>query len=400
MKRLVILAALLLVHSMSCSQAFAQTATPTPNCCQVAVWTPVPTCGVDGNAAVVSGTLFVCDSTHDQLISFSLASGNQTGTIPMPSGTNPYGLAAGNDGYLYVGGYAGRVILKVLPGGGAAVTVVSGTGLVRALSMDPDSGDIYVVFQAPDEAKVLKRSLAYVDDNTVLPGSAGNVNSGIWAASGGFVYLSGNGGNVVKFLRTGSYNFSAPVTVADISTVVGPCNVAVDAMGFLYIASFGSARYVVMDPGNGYAVLNDCAVPDNSRGIAVDGGSGDVFMTATDKIFKASHCWSIPLTTPTPSYKGADPPGPGQCFLYPSPARGASATLSYSMAEPGGMEFKVWNQNGELAAEVRDRKPAGIHITPLSLVDFASGVYYYRVQLTYDSGRTERIGTKKFVVIH
>ena len=104
--------------------------------------------------------------------------------------------------------------------------------------------------------------------------------------------------------------------------------------------------------------------------------------------------------TPTPRYPGNNPPGPGDCFIYPSPARGDHATLSYYMAEPGAMKLKVWNEKAELVNLVTDEKPAGIQVTPFSVDGFATGIYLYTVELSYDSGRVEKIGIHKFVILH
>jgi hypothetical protein len=69
------------------------------------------------------------------------------------------------------------------------------------------------------------------------------------------------------------------------------------------------------------------------------------------------------------------------------------------MAAAGEMDLKIFNENGELAADITDHPSAGIQITPFSLSSLASGVYYYVVTLTYDSGQKVRLKTHKFAVI-
>jgi hypothetical protein len=104
--------------------------------------------------------------------------------------------------------------------------------------------------------------------------------------------------------------------------------------------------------------------------------------------------------TPTPAYPGANPPGSGECFIYPSPARGNQATACYNMAEPGQVEVKIWNWRAGLVDDLNDQKPAGVQTTPFDISSFAPGVYLFEVTLRYDSGRTDKCGPHKFAVIH
>jgi len=372
--------------------------TTTPDCCSISTITPLPDSGVDGNGVIASGVLYVCDRVHDQLLKYSIPSATQIGSIPLPFGTGPYGLAVGGDGHLYIGGYNGQVILKVSLTGGSATTLTSEIGYVRGLALDPANGDIYTAVE-PFGVRILKKSLDYVDDGTFLPGTVGLVYTGIWITTGGQVYLSGQG-IVLRYSQTGGYGFTAPITVANDTTLVNPFNIVLDSMGRLYVASFGNAYYNVFDTANGYAELHRCHLPDNSIGIAVDNSTGDVYLTATDQIFKARHCWSLVFPTPTPSYPGTDPPTAGQYFIYPSPARGDHATVCYTMVEVGQMELKIWNKNGELVSHVTDRKTPGTQVTPFSLAGFARGIYFYTVILNYDSGSAERSRIQKFAVFH
>jgi len=104
--------------------------------------------------------------------------------------------------------------------------------------------------------------------------------------------------------------------------------------------------------------------------------------------------------TPTPSYNGSNPPDAGQFFIYPSPARGDHATLSYNMAGSGQIDLKIWNEKAELVAHVTDQKPAGVQVTPFSISGFATGIYFYALTINYDSGRNEQIKPQKFAIIH
>ena len=100
------------------------------------------------------------------------------------------------------------------------------------------------------------------------------------------------------------------------------------------------------------------------------------------------------------SNQSANPPALGDCFVYPSPAKGGHATVSYNMAEQGKVELRIWNEKAELVDAVTDSKPAGVQTTPFTIAGFATGVYFYSVALNYDSGKSTMISPKKFVVIH
>ena len=106
------------------------------------------------------------------------------------------------------------------------------------------------------------------------------------------------------------------------------------------------------------------------------------------------------LPTATPTFSGANPPGSGEYFIYPAPARGDHATVSYNMAQSGQVELKVWNEKVELVTHVTDSKPAGVQTTPFSIAGFGSGVYFCVLTLSYDSGQVEKLGPKKFAIIH
>ena len=115
--------------------------------------------------------------------------------------------------------------------------------------------------------------------------------------------------------------------------------------------------------------------------------------------FTAYSCLTT-VPTPTSSYEGLAPPSSGDFFIYPSPARGSQATVAYNMAGSGRVELRVWNEKAELVAQVTDQKPAGVQVTPFSISGFASGVYFYSLVIVYDSGTTQKLSPRKFVILH
>jgi hypothetical protein len=207
---------------------------------------------------------------------------------------------------------------------------------------------------------------------------------------------------IVRFTQSGinTYSYSpAPVT----TLAYAPYGLAMDAGGRFYVSSETLNAFGVYDPG--FNPLSDwCSNPqlDVVFGIAVDGNGGIYIANTLDgTVFRVRSCFSQPSAPDClPSYTGSDPPGGGDAFLHPSPVRGPLARVTYRMAGPGEMELRIWNHNGDLAAKVTDRKPAGVQVTPLDLAGFATGVYFYALTFRYDSGAIEKVPTKKFAVVH
>ena len=109
---------------------------------------------------------------------------------------------------------------------------------------------------------------------------------------------------------------------------------------------------------------------------------------------------SSPTVTLSPTPTLANLASPGDFFIYPSPAKGSQATVSYNVAQSGTVDLRVWNEKAELVAHVTDEKTAGVQETPFSISGFVSGVYFYSLTLTYGSGQVENLGPKKFVILH
>jgi hypothetical protein len=97
----------------------------------------------------------------------------------------------------------------------------------------------------------------------------------------------------------------------------------------------------------------------------------------------------VGLAQPIPT-----PPTPqGNPYVYSNPAVGPEVHFVYSMAEKGTAKIRVWNQSGDLVASLDDSKPSGTQQSDLGIQTFASGHYFYRVVLQYDSGRVDKFGT-------
>jgi hypothetical protein len=93
------------------------------------------------------------------------------------------------------------------------------------------------------------------------------------------------------------------------------------------------------------------------------------------------------------------PPGPGQSFIYPSPATGNYVYLAFQMAESGNAHLLVYNETGSLVIDQQQSFPAGVQQMLLQNFLLADGAYVYRVYASYDSGNSEKM-SGKFAVIH
>lgn len=85
-------------------------------------------------------------------------------------------------------------------------------------------------------------------------------------------------------------------------------------------------------------------------------------------------------------------------FIYPSPATGASAKFAFCMAESGNVSIKVWNAVGDIVARVEETKASGAQVSPLMTGRLAPGIYLYRIEKLYASGKSDSSNVKKFVV--
>lgn len=387
------------------SDAWAQTtATPTPtstpNCCQSAQTVT----GQAGSGGAFNGAgpeviyqdiLYVEDYENNRIQEFRLNGGapatlSPIGILPVTFNV-PYGLAVAGQ-YLYVGDFGDDKIIKVDLANNTAVTLATASGQVLGMAVDPTSGEIYA-------------SLWYVGvqvftnggtPETILSNGMGGAPRGL-RKSGNILYVADSGNaQILAFSQGVDGTFSGPQTV--IPAVNGPGQIAVDSNQNMYVSA--TDQIDVYD--SGLNLLRTCTMGFSPSGVAVD-ASGNIFASgetgSTWEVVEIASCLYGVLPTPTPYYQGANPPTPENCFIYPSPARGDHATLSYDMAESGSMDLKILNENGELAAEITDRKPAGVQVTPFDLSRFAPGVYYYLVTLSYDSGKTDKIKVRKFMVI-
>jgi len=107
-----------------------------------------------------------------------------------------------------------------------------------------------------------------------------------------------------------------------------------------------------------------------------------------------------PTLTPTPTITST--PSISTCnknfYVFPSPVRGNVLNVDYNMCENGKFQIRIYNENADLVANVTEQKMAGNQISQIPTGNFASGIYIYKIVLTYNSGRTDNFNVSKFAV--
>jgi sugar lactone lactonase YvrE len=279
---------------------------------------------------------------------------------------NPIGIAVDPSGYIYVSDFSYR--LQKFTSSGAFVTQWGGTG------------------SGPGQFNGCA-AIAIDSSNNIYVADTNNYRIEEFTSNGAFITQFGSQG-------TGPGQFEGSWGV-----LVGPCGniYATDRVAnFIQVFSPNgtpSAQYGTTGTGPGQFT--------GVMGIAFD-ASQTLFTTESqnNRVQKFTPCGLTCPPVAPPVCQGSNLAAPGECFIYPSPARGDHATLSYSMAESGRMDLKIWDEKGELADEVTDQKLAGAQVTTFNLSPFTTGIYFYQVTLSYDSGRTEKLKPRKFAVIH
>jgi DNA-binding beta-propeller fold protein YncE len=406
MKRTVLIIVLLgswaFTQRASAQATATATATPTPPpCCQAAGSLSGFTAPAGMCLDYATNRLYVADFENNRVQVFN---GGTAGMVTIFSsmgsnGTldNPIDVAVDADSNIYVADLGKQEVEKF----DSSYNYICSIG--QALGMEPSGvwaqgTSVYASNLSPFCVYAFTGSgTAYAAAATFGKGSLNNPDGLIQV--GQWLYVTDTfNDQVVKFDTTDPA--AAPVTVG--SPLLFPAGIRTDLAGDFYVTEGNngdSPEYVdTFNPGFN-VLLNRCPQTGGPWGVAVN-PSGVVFVSGinTSTVTEIKGCIVEP--TITPSYQGSDPPGPGQCFIYPSPARGTTATVSYDMAQAGAIELKVWNWKGGWVGQVTDQKPAGVQVTPFDISGLATGVYFYDLKITYDSGSGVTIPPQKFVIIH
>jgi hypothetical protein len=87
-------------------------------------------------------------------------------------------------------------------------------------------------------------------------------------------------------------------------------------------------------------------------------------------------------------------------YIYPSPTKGQSADIVYTMVHSGHATIRIHNETGRLVDTIEEDKPQGWQSSKVSVGKFAVGVYFYMLSMKYDDGSKEAQPRHKFVVRH
>jgi hypothetical protein len=414
--------------------AWAQTPTPTACDCPTAQLTYGSSGSGDGqwNGANqlafgrTSGVdyLYVADINNHRVDQFNASTGAWVANFNGVGSNNPYGgmntpfsVAISTDGnYLFVGSTNGDNVVKLdLTNGGLPVTAFAVNHPI-ALTVDPLTGDIY----SADDYTVRKfheASPNYYVEISVMgdPLNYGTAVTQFHAAQG--ILVQGNdvyvadttNGRIVRWRTTDGVNYAYASTVYSNSVGIAPGQMVLEpGTTRVHVAGANNTGYLVFDESTTpWTLLYQCnpSGSQGSNGIAMDAGGfySTIFTLGPQKFPKvAPACYApVVLPTNTPSYyQGTHPPSAGDCFVYPSPAKGDQATVSCRLAQAGRIEVRIYNQTGDRVLETTVSQPPGVQVASFSIVGFASGVYYCSVSLKYDSGGSEKLKIKKFAVIH
>ena len=388
----------------------AQATPPIPNCCQ-AGWT------------ITSGTLpDVQGLAYDSSGPGTLYAGGQSmilGLDPLTGGVlnnsmpasfdSITDLALGGDGYLYAADYNSKLFQVQLPSGAIVATFNLTGEIVRSLCVAPgatepdlyagcDSGNVYRITRSG--ASYTPALITFSSDATPThQGGAGVLFQPGAAGAPATLYLSDSRINqrLLQYVQTSGndYAYNNYWQTSNGNIFLG--RITQDASGNIYVG--GMQEYFTFDPA--FNLRWACNIgPVYGQSIAVD-PSGNVYTGhQSQETIVQLHCSPpLPTATSTSSYPGSNPPAPGQCYVFPSPVKGDQASVAYDMAGPGIMTLKIFNRIGELAAQVAERRPAGVQASSFSVSGFAPGIYFFTVTLNYDSGRTEKPKAGKFAVI-
>lgn len=77
---------------------------------------------------------------------------------------------------------------------------------------------------------------------------------------------------------------------------------------------------------------------------------------------------------------------------------GPTVNVAFHPTRPCQARIKVWNTGAQLVSEWQETRPSGPQSCGLDAQSYANGVYYYRVEMDYVGGGSERLKVRKFVV--
>jgi streptogramin lyase len=350
-------------------------------------------------------TLYVADQGNHQIDIFPVGSGiaqDFTGVdaVLNPSGLGfPNGVAVDGSGNIYTADYNFNQMIEMNSSGTVIAAYRAGLNQPTNVALD-SQGNLYIL----DLTQITKLGPGFTGTPFQFGSGAVSYASGL-CVRGTDVFVADTQDNRVDgWTNLGAGTFSVPTTMP---SGTYPNGIVFDSTGrYAYVSEQSNQLEVYDTTGGVWTKVAACynASYNQPDGVAVD-GNGNFYISETlnsqVEEFAPIPCVPTPVPTPTPVYPGSNPPASGECFVYPSPAKGDHATVSYDMAEPGQVTLRVWNEKAELVDTVTDSKSSsGVQTTPFTVAGYSTGVYFYSLVLNYGSGNSHKIGPQKFVVIH
>jgi hypothetical protein len=254
-------------------------------------------------------------------------------------------------------------------GDGLYFTYLGGSGIDRGFGIKVDGAfNAYVTgtTESPDFVSVGPGSQPETALN--LTGAA------LGSTSDAFVAVIGNGGGNPRLFNT----FIGGGTAA--GSFEEGHGIGLDAGNNIYVSGWTASGLV----GDVYPIAFPTVLPLYAN----RAGDKDGF------VMKFSPAAAVTAIIPDAAAGGCVP------FVYPSPARGSTAGISYCMAGSGRVNIRVYNEIGNLVDALEESKAAGSQASSIDVGKLASGVYFIFLKTSYDDGNTEKHAKLKFLVIH
>jgi hypothetical protein len=183
-------------------------------------------------------------------------------------------------------------------------------------------------------------------------------------------------------MATESQGMTTGVTLAT-STIPG---------GYVVEASIPWSTLGLGNPVPGQVLGFDLGLDVNHNGGQCRDGQL-IWNGGADDYANASAYAQLTLANACPTPVSTPPAPTGQPYVSPNPSTGTSVQFTYEMAQAGTAHIKVWNAWGNLVGSISDIKSVGLQSSQLDVSTFAPGHYFYKVELDYNSGQSDKFNT-------
>jgi hypothetical protein len=128
------------------------------------------------------------------------------------------------------------------------------------------------------------------------------------------------------------------------------------------------------------------------------GGMTYTSPSASNSIIANPACVLSGSPTPTPTPAPPSAPAP---YSYPNPATGNSVQFAVEMAGGAGQAtLSVWDSSGNLLSNSQSHLGGGTQSLALDVTGWANANYFFKVDISYDSGGGQSFPTALFSIVH